>query len=549
VAEGGRRGLWQGPARSGCNDGVPPTQSIRNESTFSSDDIKFGECGNSAVIDTARFGLKPTHSNEWIEPSPLQNIATSVFQTLQNNDFVFSDDPNNPLGFSAQQIVAINRVQSNDGRCQAAGGSNRARSDWFTRGQSMSDHESTFLERWPAARARIANSPAVKRKRRKALLQALCIGVIGLPIALALTIVCERLGWSRSIYVPGLLLTPILVFGSYWADGLSSSALAVIALVLYSTIANAAGSAIAGPDDRSLKAGQTFRDCSDCPEMVVLAAGSFTMGSSAADTMHDLESVPAYAIGLARVFMAREHPQHTVSIAHPFALGKYHVTRAEFAAFLRDTGYSMASGDCFILMNNQYKKIAGAGWQSPGFTQTDRDPVLCVSWHDAEAYVAWLNSKLRGLNSTYSNSDGPYHLPSEAEWEYAARAGAHTARWWGDAIGSANADCGGCGSHWDKKQTAPVGSFRPNSFGLYDMLGNAWQWMSDCWNQSYVGAPDDGTVWTTGDCAKRVVRGGNWNSDPWILRSATRSSFEAGNLANYVGFRVARTLPRSENSR
>lgn len=319
----------------------------------------------------------------------------------------------------------------------------------------------------------------------------------------------------------------------------SSIVIALTAIFIFA----ATGRVIAGPDAQTAQPGQTFRDCSDCPEMTVVPAGRFTMGSSLADTARAIETVPDYAVGLARTSMAYEHPEHVVSIPRAFALGKYDVTRAEFAAFVRAIGYSTKTGGCFVWVSHQYKKPAGAGWENPGFAQTDRDPVVCVSWHDAEAYVAWLNSKLGGRVAVSPDGGGPYHLPSEAEWEYAARAHTQTARWWGDVIGSGNANCDGCDSQWDKMKTAPVGSFRPNPFGLYDMLGNVSQWMSDCWHENYARAPDDGSPLRTGNCTQRVARGGNWTNEAWVLRSPARSRFDAVNLANYIGFRVAKTLP------
>jgi formylglycine-generating enzyme required for sulfatase activity len=156
-----------------------------------------------------------------------------------------------------------------------------------------------------------------------------------------------------------------------------------------------------------------------------------------------------------------------VSIGRPFGLAKYPVTRREFAAFVRETGYSI-DGTC-TLANHGYRRDPEAGWQNPGFAQTDRDPVVCETWEDPKAYVAWLNGKLTGRSAIKV----PYRLPSEAEWEYAARAGTRTQRWWGDAIGRNNANCDQCGSRWDKQQTSPVGSFQPNPVGLFDMLGHS----------------------------------------------------------------------------
>ena len=264
-----------------------------------------------------------------------------------------------------------------------------------------------------------------------------------------------------------------------------------------------------------------FRDCSDCPEMVVVPAGKFIMGSPA--TEHGRFDA--------------EGPQHPVSV-RSFALGKYDVTSEEFLIFLQQTGYQPAPCD----------PLYGLAWNSPGRgvayppggVEPPRWPAVCLNWYDAEAYVAWLNAKVRGR-------DGPYRLPSEAEWEYAARAGTTTTRWWGDAIGIGNANCNGCGSQWQGKELAPVGSFPPNRFGLYDMLGNVWQWTDDCWNESYVGAPADGSAWTAGDCTKRVLRGGSWSNAPEFVRSATRSRGDAAgrdaDYSSYAGFHVAKSLP------
>jgi formylglycine-generating enzyme required for sulfatase activity len=301
------------------------------------------------------------------------------------------------------------------------------------------------------------------------------------------------------------------------------------------------GAVSAGPDEKTLQPGLTFRDCSDCPEMVVIPAGNFLMGSSDEETARDVEAVlPSIESKFAKGYMLHEHPRHQVNIDRQFALGKYRVTRGKFAAFVRETGYS-TEGGCTLLIDDDYLMRPEAGWQNPGFTQSDRDPVVCVSWQDAKAYIAWLNNKLHGR--TPSDGEGPYRLPSEAEWEYAARAGTKTVRWWGDSIGSGNADCYGCGSLWDNQQPAPAGSFQSNAFILSDVLGSAWQWTEDCWNENYAGAPQDGSAWKTGQCELRVMRGGDWSSRPWVLRSAHRTRQKPSSRNNYIGFRVARTLP------
>ena len=158
--------------------------------------------------------------------------------------------------------------------------------------------------------------------------------------------------------------------------------------------------------------------------------------------------------------------------------------------------------------------------------------MINVSWHDAVAYVQWLSDK----------TGESYRLPSEAEWEYAARAGSKKKYSWGNDIGHNRANCDGCGSQWDDKRTAPVGSFSPNAWGLYDMHGNLWEWVQDCWNDTYQGAPADGSAWTRGDCSLRVLRGGSWGGKPGNLRAAYRVRGTTGKRNNNIGFRVARTL-------
>ena len=240
-----------------------------------------------------------------------------------------------------------------------------------------------------------------------------------------------------------------------------------------------------------LRVGATFRDDLRSggagPEMVVVPAGSFRMGG--------------------------HHPVHQVKISAPFAVGVYEVTFAEWDA-------CVAAGGC------GRHRPDDKGWGRA------RQPVINVSWKDAQAYVAWLTRE----------SGARYRLLSEAEWEYVARAGSETAYSWGHEVGRNRANCRGCGSQWDGKRTAPVGSFGANAFGLYDVHGNVWEWVEDCWNGNYEGAPTDGTAWTKGNCDTRVVRGGSWDDDPRYLRSAFRSGGPSGNRDINVGFRVARSL-------
>ncbi|HLB10756.1 MAG TPA: formylglycine-generating enzyme family protein, partial [Gemmatimonadaceae bacterium] len=234
-----------------------------------------------------------------------------------------------------------------------------------------------------------------------------------------------------------------------------------------------------------------------------------------------------------------EAPQHLVAL-RSFALGKYDVTRAEYAEFVRGTGYP--AGDGCGHDGAKWNKRAGVGWRNPGFRQTERDPVVCVSWRDARAYISWLNRKVRPPSS--ASDDDPYRLPTESEWEYAARAGTTTLFWWGDD------DDGADGHAWFKVNsgghTHPVGSKPANPFGLYDMAGDVWQWTEDCYVDSYANAPTDGSaVESPSDCL-RSDRGASWFYEPWLLRSATRERNPADYRDLGMGFRVAKTLSRGD---
>ena len=253
-----------------------------------------------------------------------------------------------------------------------------------------------------------------------------------------------------------------------------------------------------------------------------------------------------------------EAPQHQVSLPS-FAVGKYDVTRGEYAAFVRQTGYPAGDGCGGGRAILKWQKDQTLTWKHPGYAQTDRDPVVCVSWQDARAYVAWLNRKAHG---GAASSTGSYRLPSEAEWEYAARAGATTKFYWGEddadapvhAWFNANSGCDNVrGLLCDHGHTQPVGAKPPNAFGLYDMSGNVWQWTEDCYDNSYAGVPSDGRANETassdpkasdgqGKCL-RVDRGGSWMFPAWLLRPATRERNPADYRNNIMGFRVARTLP------
>jgi formylglycine-generating enzyme required for sulfatase activity len=249
--------------------------------------------------------------------------------------------------------------------------------------------------------------------------------------------------------------------------------------------------------ERALSAGQVFTECSaDCPQMVVISAGKFVMGSPASEAGH----------------RAAEEPQHIVAIPVAFAVSKFEITFAEW-------DNCVEHGDCAANVSD-----SGLG--------RGNQPVTNVDWDDAKRYVAWL-SHITGKT---------YRLLSEAEWEYAARAGTQTAYYWGDSLGTGNANCTGCGSRWDGKQPAPAGSFAPNTFGLYDMEGNLWQYVEDCFHPNYDGAPQDGSAWLSKDCKSHVVRAGAWLSLPQYIRNANRTRPASTEKGNAVGFRIARTL-------
>jgi formylglycine-generating enzyme required for sulfatase activity len=269
--------------------------------------------------------------------------------------------------------------------------------------------------------------------------------------------------------------------------------------------------------------GSSFRDCADCPQMVVIPLGRFMMGLRTNDIARE---------GISANLATIEGPRHEVTIGRSLAIGKFTVTVGEFAAFVRATGREPGKGcNVYVISENMFVVENRVDWRNPGFAQANNNPVICVSWDDAQAYAAWL-----------SQSTGKtYRLPSEAEWEYAARAGTQTVRYWGDGIGGGKANCRGCDSQWDGKGTAPVGSFAPNAFGLYDMLGNVFQYTADCWNHSYQGAPSDGSVWLSGECALHAVRGGSWVYPPPFIRAAARSFSPSDARAAGRGLRVVRT--------
>jgi formylglycine-generating enzyme required for sulfatase activity len=316
---------------------------------------------------------------------------------------------------------------------------------------------------------------------------------------------------------------------------LLSALLGTVSVIPLSSVAFAAGLS------EQLRAqtpapGRSFRDCSNgCPEMVVVQQGSFTMG------------VPAGEENLPEPYSGHSVPQHLVTIRHRFAIGKFDVTRDEYAQFVAETNRQdpdscvtvNASGTDFIPSNGN--------WHSPGFPQTGRDPVVCVGWDDAQAYVSWLSAKTGHV----------YRLPTEDEWEYAARAGTTTARYFSDSpaefcrytnvadldFGEQHpGETGSLPCRDGYAFTSPVGSFPPNQYGVHDMLGDVMNWTADCWNANYSGAPIDGAAWLTGDCSRRVVHGGSWDMDIRAVRSAMRRGLRTSSRNTTLGFRVARTI-------
>ncbi len=235
-----------------------------------------------------------------------------------------------------------------------------------------------------------------------------------------------------------------------------------------------------------------IRDCPACPEMLVLPAGTVTMGEKRGDRS--------------------ERPVHTVSIKRPFAIGKYEVTIGQW---------------------NECVKAGACSYDAAKGGPTENSPVRDISWNDAQEYVRWLSGKTKQK----------YRLPTEAEWEYSARANRKTRFWWGDKVGTGNANCKDCGGKWDRSAPAEVDAYPPNPFGVYGTNGGVWEWVNDCWHRSYDGAPNDGSSWDKPDCRENVIRGGSWRNDASYVHSASRFKYDTNVRYLLNGFRVAKTLP------
>jgi formylglycine-generating enzyme required for sulfatase activity len=267
-------------------------------------------------------------------------------------------------------------------------------------------------------------------------------------------------------------------------------ACAAAAMAAVVSLVCAAGASRAAESDAQRLPGELFRDCLDCSELVIVPSGEFEMGSTAKPS---------------------EQPVHHVSIGKNFAIGRRDVTFAEWDRCVAGSGCKFSPPD-------------------QGWGRGDR-PVTDVSWDDAQEFVAWL-TKTTGKS---------YRLPTEAEWEYAARGGSTTPYWWGKDVGTGHGQCAECGGG-ERGKTEPAGSFRPNAFGLYDTAGNAAEWTEDCWNPTYSGAPNDGSAWTKGDCSLRVLRGGSFADKAAAVRSSARFRYDEDVRYYANGFRVARDL-------
>jgi formylglycine-generating enzyme required for sulfatase activity len=308
-----------------------------------------------------------------------------------------------------------------------------------------------------------------------------------------------------------------------------SAALAVLAAVIwaFNRPAPVSENVSAVVSAAAPKPGSVIRDCPTCPAMTVVPAGRFKQGSNRAD-------------GSSATF---EKPPHWVLIGRPFAISTSAVTVDEFRPFVAATGRDMRGCDVY---EDRWRIRPDDSWENPGFVQTGSHPVTCVSWDDAKAYAGWL-SRTTGRQ---------YRLPSAAEWEYAARAGGEAVRPWNSdgsgACASANlADQRAARRYpgWTAfpcddgyVYTAPVGSFKANSFGLNDMLGNVFQWTDDCWHADYAGVPTDGSSRTYGDCTERELRGGSWFTTPDFVRASYRNHFGVNYRTSSVGIRLVRDI-------
>ncbi len=307
-----------------------------------------------------------------------------------------------------------------------------------------------------------------------------------------------------------------------WSFAVGALVIAAVAAVA-AYLQNTQVSPVASQDTKRLSPGQVFRDCATCPLMSVVAPGEFTQGSLAD---------------------ASEQPPHQVIIPAPIAFATREVTMGEFQEFVDKM--PLQTQGCNVYDEGEWRWRGDINWDSLDDSQTAQHPVSCVSWDEATAYAAWLSQKTGQV----------YRLPSASEWEYAAGAGTVSRLPLGADVSSvcnhANVadetaarrypgwEALACNDRY--AQSAPVGVFLANGFGLHDMIGNVFEWVQDCWNDSYQGAPANGSARSDGDCTARELRGGSWFTSPAYLRASYRNQFERGYRSSSVGFRVVREI-------
>ena len=318
-----------------------------------------------------------------------------------------------------------------------------------------------------------------------------------------------------------------------------SSLLTIVAVAGLSAGSNAVGA----PPVPPAPAPRAIVDCVGCPEMIVIPAGSATLGSTPQERAR---------AGIVPVFGNREGPTYTATFAKPYALGRTEVTRGQYRDFIEATARPDPA-DCGVhdSKTDKWGPLPGFSWRKPGFTQTDDHPAVCVSYNDAVAYARWLSAR----------TGHAYRIPSDAEWEYAARGGTSTSWYWGDApedgcklgnllssgtiaaLGSppSMADRFVCAN--PRSFTVPVASYPPNPFGLYDMAGNAFEWVADCNSPDNSDAHADGSARTTGACDRHYLKGGAFHTPFWLTRPAVRGAPLPADLHMFtIGFRVARSI-------
>jgi formylglycine-generating enzyme required for sulfatase activity len=412
-----------------------------------------------------------------------------VPEALRRLNFIFFDDPDrfdaraDQLAEALQIDIAWIRRHTEFGEAARRWiGAGRA-GGFLLRPPLLDQAEAWLTLRPRGAPAPTAETEAFVAQSRKAVLGTRRLWRAGLAsmFTLLIGIIIGLVGWINQAYIADQwrwwTVTRPYAQAQVWPDVLSAAR------------------------ERALKLGDSFKEClRDCPEMVVVPAGSFIMGSPPTEKGR----------------YSTEGPQHNVAIAKSFAVSKYEIRFVDWDA-------CVTGGGCSSYKPNDF------GWGR------GLQPVVNVSWEDARQYVTWLSAVTGKV----------YRLLSEAEYEYAARAGTQTPYPWGDSIklnGTAMANCKGCDTEW-AAQPMPVGSFPANPFGLYDMVGNIWEWAEDCWHSNYNAAPRNGSAWIDGsDCRQRIVRGGAGTQGPDEVRSARRGYAGIEQRTGGTGFRVARTL-------